>query len=277
MIQVQLNKLLLTAIKATLKAGTAILEVYKSSDFEITTKSDNSPLTLADRNAHTEIDKILELTKYPILSEEGKDIPYEERKNWEYFWLVDPVDGTKEFIKKNGEFTVNIALIHKNKPVLGVIFIPVEKKLYFAAEGLGSYRLDNFDTIGLENIDELINSATKLKGKALNNSLTIIASRSHLNIKTFMFIEKMKKKYKDISIISKGSSIKLCLIAEGSADVYPRHSPTMEWDTAAGHAIVNCSGGRILIKDGEHTLDYNKENLLNPPFTVYCSGFSDSL
>jgi 3'(2'), 5'-bisphosphate nucleotidase len=274
----KLENLLYLAIKASLQAGAAIMEVYTSSDFEITVKSDRSPLTLADRNAHLDIEKILSKTELPIISEEGSKIDYSVRKNWEYFWMVDPLDGTKEFIKKNGEFTVNIALINKNRPVLGVIYVPVTNKIYFAAEGTGAYSIEHLNINDIDKTpEELISSAKKLEHKSLNNTLTVIASRSHMNIKTSMYIHRMKKHYKDVSIISKGSSLKLCLIAESIANVYPRHSPTMEWDTAAGHAIINCSGGRITVRDDKHTLEYNKENLLNPGFTAYSAGYEHSL
>lgn len=274
-----MDELLMTAIKASIKAGEAIMKVYASKDFEISHKSDWSPLTLADRNAHDEIVNILKVTGYPILSEEGTKTKFEERKKWDCFWLVDPLDGTKEFIKRNGEFTVNIALIINGKPVMGVIYVPVERMLYFGEESKGAFKLqltiDNGQlTINKTNkLENLIALSTRLPVVKNADSVNLIASRSHVNFKTILFINKLKKHYKNVNIISKGSSLKLCLIAEGNADVYPRHSPTMEWDTAAGHAIINASGGRIIKKDSEKQIEYNKENLLNPGFTAYRAGF----
>jgi 3'(2'), 5'-bisphosphate nucleotidase len=265
------DNLLLTAIKASLKAGKAILKVYHSSEIEITIKSDNSPLTLADRNAHFEIDKILSKSKLPILSEEGKNIRYETRKHWEYYWLVDPLDGTKEFIKHNGEFTVNIALINDSTPILGVIYAPVQDKMYFASRSRGSYRIDDFSKLkyAINDLNFLIKSAINLNVKHNKSNFQVIASRSHLYPKTVEFINKIKKQHNNIEYLSKGSSLKFCLIADGEADLYPRFGPTMEWDTAAGHAIVQFSGGNVLDFESEKPLEYNKKSLLNPAFVVY--------
>ncbi len=261
----KVEELILTAIDAAVKAGDAIMDVYASENFEISEKTDSSPLTLADRNAHEIIDKILNSTGYPIISEEGKDINYEVRKQWNTFWLVDPLDGTKEFIKRNGEFTVNIALINNKTPVIGVIYVPTEKTLYFGAENIGAYRIWNYES-GIRNINNIIDLAERLPLTKDNNTLNVIASRSHMNQDTSEFIENLKKEYTNINIISKGSSLKLCLIAEGNADFYPRYGPCMEWDTAAGHAIILNAGGNIFIKDSDKQLEYNKESLLNPSF-----------
>jgi 3'(2'), 5'-bisphosphate nucleotidase len=247
-------------IEIAKQAGKETLKIYER-DFNIEYKESTyegegkSPLTEADMASHNLI--INQLTKLypdiPILSEESKAIPYEIRKTWKYFWLIDPLDGTKEFIKKNGEFTINIALIHNNKPILGVVYVPVKDILYYADEN-GSFK------------QEKNNEPIKLEPKETNNDkLNIVASRSHFNKETKEYIESLGKEYE---LVSAGSSIKLCLVAEGKADIYPRLGPTMEWDTAAAHAVVNGIGKKVLIYNKEEELNYNKENLLNPWFIV---------
>ena len=260
---------LLLAIKASLFAGEKILEVYSSNDFEIKLKSDDSPLTLADQNAHKIIVENLEKTNIPILSEEGKNIPFEERQNWEYYWLVDPLDGTKEFIKRNGEFTVNIALIEKDTPVLGVIYVPVTKDLYFSEKSLGAYKAINIDQeTNFDNVNSLIQLSFKLPFFIDNEVFTVVGSRSHMNDETEEFIAKLKAKYSEVDFISKGSSLKICMVAEGLANIYPRFAPTMEWDTAAGHAIALGAGCKVTQADEKTSLSYNKKELLNPWFIV---------
>ena len=237
------------------EAGKAIMQVYKQ-DFEVEYKQDNSPLTLADKKANDIIeDGLNQLSvNIPILSEEGNDIPYEDRKHWEYFWLVDPLDGTKEFVKKNDEFTVNIALIHKDTPVLGVVYAPALDVCYWAKQDEGAFK-----------------DGQKLPLKAANQRDTykIVASRSHMSDETQVFIDAINTR-KEKELISIGSSLKICLVAEGEADIYPRLGPTMEWDTGAAHAIVDESGKSLERymngKYSEH--EYNKENLLNQWFIV---------
>jgi 3'(2'), 5'-bisphosphate nucleotidase len=253
--KIDLRDLLTTAIKAAEAACKDILEVYNSNDFQAEAKGDNSPLTLADKKAHNTISKILKSTKLPILSEEGKSIPYEERKNWEYFWLVDPLDGTKEFIKRNGEFTVNIALIYQSAPVMGVVSVPVTGITYFASAGKGAFIKQDDTEIKLPK-HHPIDLAT--------SGLRIVASRSHMNDETQEFINKLKEP----KLVSKGSSLKFMLLAQGNADVYPRYAPTMEWDTAAAHAIVNEVGAKVLQFGKKEELLYNKPDLLNPYFLV---------
>jgi len=265
-----LNSLLIDAVLASKKAADAIMDVY-GSGFSVELKKDRSPLTLADRRSHEIIAGRLTSCKLPILSEEGRDIPYSERKAWGYYWLVDPLDGTKEFVKRNGEFTVNIALIEKDRPVMGVILVPVKDILYFAAEGTGAYKIS--DTSWIKNgtsLEELKGKAQRLPVKTELNTraFTAIASRSHLSEETNSFLESLKKEHGEIEIVSAGSSLKFCLIAEGAADVYPRFAPTMEWDTAAGQAIVEQAGGEVLQHESGEPLKYNKENLLNPWFIV---------
>ena len=276
---IQYDKLILTTILAAKRAGEAILDVY-DSDFAVEQKEDKSPLTLADKRSNEIIESVLEQTvtvnnsTVPILSEEGKEISYEDRKKWEYFWLVDPLDGTKEFIKRNGEFTVNIALIHKNKPILGIIYIPVKDVFYFAAINIGTYKLENSEILTDDlSIEELIDKSQKLPLENNNKtSFTVIGSRSHTSEEFSEFVERFNEKYDSVEFISSGSSLKLCLVAEGKADVYPRFGPTMEWDTAAGQAIVEQAEGTVMDTQTNKSLSYNKSNLLNPFFIVSGQG-----
>ncbi|MEO9476961.1 MAG: 3'(2'),5'-bisphosphate nucleotidase CysQ [Cyclobacteriaceae bacterium] len=238
---------------AAREAGKDILKIYESGDFSIEAKSDDSPLTKADKASHEAIVAKLESTGLPILSEEGRAIPFDERKDWDLFWMIDPLDGTKEFIKKNGEFTVNIALIQGKEVVLGVVFTPVLNELFWAIKGEGAFK-----------DGEKINVTTVKIG---DEKLRVVASRSHLNPDTSEFIERLKNP----EIVSKGSSLKLLMVAEGAADLYPRYAPTMEWDTAAAQIVVEEAGGKVLIKNSSEKVRYNKENLLNPHFLVQCN------
>ena len=261
-----MRELLSIAIIASVKAGEAIMKVY-SNKIDVVYKEDESPLTLADKNANKIINKHLVKSKIPIISEENKILTYEERKNWKQCWIVDPLDGTKEFIKRNGEFTVNIALIKNNKPIIGVIYVPVSKTLYFTSDNSSkSYKaLLKTNTII---IDEIFNNAVEIFPTQKNNNiLRIVGSRSHLNDTTKNYISKIEKKNK-IKIVSKGSSLKFCLVAEGGAEIYPRFAPTMEWDTAAGQAICEAVGVKVIDVTTNEPLKYNKQNLLNPHFLV---------
>ena len=265
---VELNLQLVIAIKASLDAGIAIMKVYESDDFNIEIKGDDSPLTQADKNANDIINSFLIPTEVPIISEENKQTDFEIRKDWETCWVVDPVDGTKEFIKRNGEFTVNIALVTNGKPVLGVIYVPVNKTLYFAdVNNQQGYKaaLDSHST----SIEEVLEKAKMLTPNvAVSNLVRVVGSRSHMSQETLDYVEKLKSKGKEVEIVSKGSSLKFCLVAEGNADVYPRFAPTMEWDTAAGQAICNAVGIDAISEVTKEPLLYNKENLLNPWFLV---------
>lgn len=296
------------AIAASLDAGAAILRIYER-DFTIETKADSSPLTEADKAAHHIIVDALEPTGIPVLSEESKAIAYDVRKEWKRYWLVDPLDGTKEFIKRNGEFTVNIALIENGRPVLGVVYAPVLRTIYYGsqAEGMAhpaSPRLRR--TSGAwkctdcanKSVDEIMTSAVFLSPSSVlrppSSALRVVASRSHCNEETQKFIEALEVQHGAVRLVSSGSSLKLCMVAEGSADVYPRIAPTMEWDTAAAQAVVEAAGGRVVkynsavpaiayltqsaerrAQSGEaapcpmlHALCYNKPDLLNPFFVV---------
>jgi 3'(2'), 5'-bisphosphate nucleotidase len=273
----------LTALAAAIDAGHAILEVYRSSDFKVEEKADKSPLTLADKRSHEIIVKRLGQFDIPILSEEGKDIPYKERKRWGTYWLIDPLDGTKEFIKKNGEFTVNIAIIRNRKPAAGVIYVPDKNVLYYALDDLGSFKAGSIDDIESV-IRQSTGPATKIVAEALeditdastalpfndsaNRPFTIIGSRSHASPELEAFVEEKRQEHGQVEFISAGSSLKLCLVAEGKADIYPRTGPTMEWDTAAGQAIAENAGCKVLRYSTREALIYNKEDLLNPWFVV---------
>jgi len=247
-------------INIAIEAGKSTLEIYEQ-DFEVMTKEDNSPLTLADQRSNAVIlNGLSNLTTggdLPIISEETRLIPYEERKHWEIFWLVDPLDGTKEFIKRNGEFTINIALVRGHTPVLGVIYVPVGDIVYYAIEGQGAFM-------------RYAGGERKLRIRELKGSdmLLIVASRSHSSPAVEAYLEEKKKQFSSVEYVVAGSSLKFCLLAEGKADVYPRLAPTMEWDTCAGHIIAKEAGAEVLVYGEEHELRYNKENLLNPHFIV---------
>lgn len=251
----ELSELLEIAIAASIEACAEILEVYHSGDIQAEAKGDASPLTLADKKAHKKIMTFLEPTGLPVLSEEGKQISFDDRKTWGTFWMVDPLDGTKEFIKRNGEFTVNIALIRNGKPVLGVVAVPVTGDIFYGAEGVGAGVIRNGQR-------HVLNKRTPIDLK--QTGLRVVASRSHLSEETQTFIDQLTQS----TFVSKGSSLKFMLLAEGLADVYPRFAPTMEWDTAAAHAIVNQVGLKVLQSGAETELVYNKEDLLNPHFLV---------
>lgn len=259
------ENLIYTAIQTALEAGKAILEIY-CQPFDVELKTDNSPLTIADKKAHTIISERLADTGFPLLSEEGFHTNYEIRKDWNHYWLVDPLDGTKEFIKKNGDFTVNIALINRGQPALGVVYTPVQGFLYWGSSA-GSFRLN----AGILNESD-VNSFEKIMQKAellpceVSTGFLVLASRSHMNSETEAYIEKLQISHPDLSLISRGSSLKFCCLAEGSADIYPRYSPTMEWDTAAGHAVARFAGCTVNQVEGGLPLEYNKPSLLNPFF-----------
>jgi len=262
-----MTKNLKIAIKASLAAGKAILEIYHSENFDIEIKGDNSPLTKADKVAHNVIVSYLEKTDIPVLSEEGKKMPFAERKDWNQLWIVDPIDGTKEFIKRNGEFTVNIALIENQIPVTGVIFAPVLGDLYFSEAGVGSFKVNiNLDTFDMER--DLLN-AWKLPLERKDKTFTVVASRSHMSPETEDYVHEMREKYGEVNLISKGSSLKFCMVAEGTADCYPRFAPTMEWDTAAGQAICEHASFEVMDWGTKEKMRYNSEKLLNNWFCVH--------
>ena len=254
------------AIRAAIDAGEEILKIY-ATDFNVEYKGDASPLTIADEKANEVINDYLKKTDIPIISEENKQISYDERRKWSRCWIVDPLDGTKEFVKRNGEFTVNIALVDKGNPFLGVIYVPVTKTLYFTSEdGSTSFKaeLDNTDAA----VESIVSKASEIAPLAgLSEPVKIVGSRSHLNDDTRAFVANIEKD-KSVEIVSRGSSLKFCLVAEGLAHLYPRYAPTMEWDTAAGQAICKAVGVEVIDITTDKPLQYNKENLLNNYFLV---------
>lgn len=250
-------------LKTARAAGDAILEVYGKDDFQVEEKEDQSPLTEADRRSNSVIVAALEkdFPDIPIISEEAKASDYAERKDWDLFWLVDPLDGTKEFIKRNGEFTVNIGLCQGSAPIAGVVHRPVDGTTYYAAPGGPAFKEVTGSGRGPERLEPGPHYSQVDK-------VTVVASRSHMSEAVTDFVEKLRSEGKEVEFLSAGSSLKLCLVAEGAATVYPRLGPTMEWDTAAAHAVALAAGKKVLRADGGGPLVYNKENLLNPFFIV---------
>lgn len=237
------------------RAGVAIMEIYGRDSFGASSKADDSPLTMADIASHeTIVNGLARLTPdTPVLSEEASCVPYQVRCHWQRFWLVDPLDGTKEFIKRNGEFTVNIALIDNGQPVMGVVYAPVLDVCYFATQGAGAYlQRGDAEPVPLQ-----------IKPHPAEVPIKVVASRSHSDERTTSLLNKLG----DHECISMGSSLKLCLVAEGVAHFYPRLGPTMEWDTAAAHAVVSAAGGVVCDAHGDD-LRYNKPDLHNPEFFV---------
>jgi 3'(2'), 5'-bisphosphate nucleotidase len=244
-------------------AAGEIMNVYRTP-FEIEYKSDCSPLTEADMRSHGVIASSLlqNFPSIPVLSEESKQVPFEERKNWNRFWLIDPLDGTKEFVNRNDDFTVNIALIENGKPVIGVVYVPVTQICFVGISGIGAFKIEK---------GKKSTQLPKVYDSNFENLslVRVVASRSHLSNSTLDFVNKLKENGKNVVFVSRGSSLKLCMIAENSADVYPRFSPTMEWDTAAAQAVVESIGKKVLNYATNQPLSYNKESLENPSFIAY--------
>lgn len=258
------------ALLAAVTAGHSVMKIYNSGDFDIRIKSDQSPITTADKHANQTIHDVLFKTGLPVLSEEDCDIQYALRSKWKSFWMVDPLDGTKEFINRSGDFTINIALIHNQQPIMGVIYVPVSGELYFANRGEGAFKTIIHPEAVHTSFSEIVQSASPIKVRKPAGKLTIVASKSHGSEETNYFV---RKHYANElgEYISRGSSLKLCLIAEGKAEIYPRFAGTMEWDIAAGHAILNEAGGAIVLTDGFSPIAYNKKDLLNPYFIAVSS------
>ncbi|PKR77800.1 3'(2'),5'-bisphosphate nucleotidase [Halalkalibacillus sediminis] len=262
---IQLEKL----FHVVLKAGQEIMGIYQK-DFNVEYKEDDSPLTEADQKAHQVIESELKqhYPSIPILSEEGASVPFSERKEWSQFWLVDPLDGTKEFIKKNGEFTVNIALIEEGYPSIGFIYAPALDTAYFGVVGRASFKLEQASKHNVLSELDLIEKSTKLPSVQNKDEVFVVASRSHMSKETEDFVNQLKEEHPSVNTISSGSSLKFCLVAEGKADFYPRYAPTMEWDTGAGQAIAEAAGKEVVrYEDGERFY-YNRENLTNGWFLV---------
>ena len=255
---------MILALKAIFDASIVVLKTYKSGNYNINVKKDNSPVTEADKESNKIIYNILEKSNFPVLSEESKEIKYSDRKNWNKFWMIDPIDGTKEFINRNGEFTINIALIEENKPILGVVFAPVLGTLYIAEKNFGTYMFTN-----VRSINDLKKGNIKNLSESTSPKIyTLVISKSHIDAETEKFVMKKKKEYETVEIINMGSSLKICKVAEGIASCYPRFGKTMEWDTAAAHAVVKFAGGNIYDKETHKEISYNKQNLFNPFFIV---------
>ncbi|PIE71434.1 MAG: 3'(2'),5'-bisphosphate nucleotidase [Deltaproteobacteria bacterium] len=265
------------AAKSAFFAGEKILEVYGKADFGVAEKTDQTPVTDADRKAHAVIADMLAETGIPLLSEEGRDIPFEERRKWKHMWLVDPLDGTKEFIKRNGEFTVNIALIENGNPVFGVVHVPVKNRLYLGAAEWGACVSSPTEKMfrdpltwweSIQMSEKLIPQVYSESDRAKKKPYVLVASRSHLTPEVEAFAETCRQRYPAVSFVSAGSSLKFCLLAEGSAHIYPRLGPTMEWDTAAGQAVAQAAGATVVEWVSREPLLYNKPSLKNPWFVV---------
>jgi 3'(2'), 5'-bisphosphate nucleotidase len=265
------------AHNAALRAGAVILDVYRrKGDYDVDLKRDLTPVTEADRKAHAVIKEYLGLTHIPLLSEEGREMRFDERRDWDMFWLVDPLDGTKEFIKGNNEFTVNIALVVNNRPVVGVISVPYFNKIYFCEKGHGSFMKRDVapDPAAEFSYEEVFAGAVELPlRRERNNPLRIGVSRSHRNDDTERYIADMRERFPDAEVVEQGSSYKFCMLAEGEIDFYPRTSDTYEWDTAAGEIILSDTGGTTKSLPDLGKFAYNKESLLNPWFVCRSGSF----
>lgn len=256
------------AFDAAQKAGRAVMEVYESDDFGVEHKADQSPLTRADRAAHEVIMAHLEHTGIPVLSEEGRHMAFEERRDWASLWIVDPVDGTKEFVKRNGEFTVNIALVKEGRVVLGVVLAPVLNCAYLGVVGEGAWKVEVTNALEEAEDDGWNRRASLPIPAPAGRPFTVVASRSHMSPETQAFVDQKRESHGEVHLISKGSSLKLCMVAEGMADAYPRFAPTMEWDTAAGQAVCESAGCKVIDQNTRAPMRYNREELLNAWFLV---------
>lgn len=275
-----LRRVLGIGLRSSLLAGDAVMQVYKS-DFDVALKSDQSPITEADRRSHEIL--IAQLgDDIPVLSEEGSEIAYEERKEWDLFWLIDPLDGTKEFIKRNGEFTVNVALIEHHRPVAGIVYLPAKEVLYFGGRGFGAYRvsgsaLDKIrNSISGDPMESALGDSVSLPDTEKTQSskkIKIVQSHSHVTEQEAEFVVRLKEEFPDLDTASAGSSLKFCLVAEGGADLYPRFGPTMEWDTAAGQCVAESSGCEVLDLQDFCSIRYNRRVLRNGSFMVIGARF----
>lgn len=261
-----MNTNLQTAIRAAILGGREIMKVYTlpATQHEVEYKADASPLTLADRRSHQTIMSVLAPTKTPVLSEEGVHLPYEERRAWTSLWVVDPLDGTKEFVKRNGEFTVNIALVEGTEPVLGVMFEPNTNTLYYGEVGVGAFRVKVDENGDFAEAPVALPLAKEFEP----GEYVVVVSRSHLSPETEEYIDILREDFEKVTMVQAGSALKIARVAEGLAMEYPRFGPTMEWDTAAGDAIVRAAGGRMVRAEDNLPLVYNKADLHNPWFVV---------
>lgn len=264
--------LLAEQFNAAVRAGAAIINIYKgSTDYDVQLKSDNTPITIADRRAHDTIKRALGQTRIPILSEEGRQMLYDERCNWELFWLVDPLDGTMEFIKGNNEFTVNIALMQNNECISAVVYVPYHNKMYIAERGLGAWVMESVapDEKAQYTYDNIHAEIRRLPlADCAHANYRVAVSRSHQTAETHQHIEQLRATHPDVEVVEQGSSYKFCLLAEGSVDYYIRTTTTSEWDTAAGELILSEAGGATRSYPTGEPLRYNKESLDNPWFVA---------
>lgn len=270
------SALLASLFNAAVRAGAAIMQIYKERDsYDVTLKSDHTPITRADRMAHQVIRESLGTTRIPILSEEGREMRFEERCNWEMFWLVDPLDGTLEFIKGNNEFTVNIALMESNRAIASVVYVPYLKKIYLAELGAGAWLKEGVEPDAEANysFERVLEGLVRLPREGEKQGpLRVAVSRSHQTEETAAHIDTLRKEHPDLEVVEQGSSYKFCLLAEGVVDYYPRTTHTYEWDTAAGELILREAGGSTLALPSNERLLYNKEDLHNPWFVARRAG-----
>ena len=266
-----LKKYLDIAIESALRGGAEIMDVYRQADVAIRLKADQSPVTEADMRSHRAIVGLLESSSIPVLSEEGIDIPHSKRCSWPLIWIVDPMDGTKEFIKRNGEFTVNIALVENHRPILGIIFVPVKGWLYVGYRNTAMrYHCDNWLHLSVEQF--VSQSHSELLPSHAPIPLTVVASISHPCEAVSQYIDNLRVRHGEVLVRSVGSSLKFCLLAEGGAHLYPRFGHIMEWDTAAGQALLEAAGGHLLALPERKPMRYNREDLRNPFFIALSSG-----
>ncbi|MDE5578998.1 MAG: 3'(2'),5'-bisphosphate nucleotidase CysQ [Alistipes sp.] len=267
----QVRYLLPPLFNAAVRAGAAIMQVYKNrDDYDISLKSDRTPITVADRLAHKTIREYLGPTRIPVLSEEGREMLYDERRNWELYWLVDPLDGTVEFIKGNNEFTVNIALMENNVCMAAVIYVPYYEKVYFAERNAGTFLKEHIapDAAADYSYEWIIGGTLRLplEAEPPHDRLRVALSRSHQTAETHEHVARLRERFPDLEIVEQGSSYKFCMLAEGRADYYVRTTHTYEWDTAAGELILAEAGGSTRALPDGRTLCYNEEDLRNPWF-----------
>jgi 3'(2'), 5'-bisphosphate nucleotidase len=262
-----LPALLQLAIQAAIQGGEEILRIYET-DFKVETKSDNTPVTAADKASGKAIAAVLYPSAIPVISEEESVPPFEERHSFDRVWIVDPLDGTKEYVKRNGEFAVNVALVENKRPIIGIIYAPILKSLYFAAKGFGSYKITEVDLLRIKNasLDDILKTAIRLPTEQLPAVYTVIASRSHLSREINEHVGKLKRLYGEVNMLNIGSSIKQCWVAEGKAHEYVRYGLTMEWDTAAGQCILEEAGSQLIDLVTGMAMVYNKEDLRNNYF-----------